>query len=164
MTTSWENDTFASKVGNWGDVDSETESITNEFSDINLDEQTKESTPVKKFNYRITDIQKRNNIYVKSASEYVSYLEKNIRPCKFGIKCYRSTCNFMHVLPEAECTSTYLGKICKNIRKCDSIHQKRCKYDKDCNKKDCSFKHSKDMPTPESYEEYIRTMNEYNQI
>jgi hypothetical protein len=113
------------------------------------------------FDYEISYRQKENNIYVDNTEDYVFYLEKNVRPCKFGIKCFRSKCDFMHVLPEAECEMTYLGKICPSINICKKIHQKRCKYDMDCNKKDCSFKHSTDMPTPEAQDEYIKTMEQY---
>lgn len=154
-----ESTIFVNKTDSWADeeivvVDDSKSDIT----PVDIEE------PVNTVKYKITNIQRRNNIYVETTEDYVSYLEKNVRPCKFGIKCYRSSCNFMHILPEAECQSTYVGKICKNIRQCKKIHQKRCKYDIDCNKKDCSFKHSKDMPSKEAYDEYIKTMKEYNQI
>lgn len=113
------------------------------------------------FDYEISEKQLNNNIYVDNTEEYVYNLEKNIRPCKFGIRCSRLRCDFMHVFPEAECEITYTGGICDHIGSCTKIHQKRCKYDLECNKKDCSFKHSSDMPTIETQVEYIKNMERY---
>jgi hypothetical protein len=162
------------QVDNLGKLQIKTD---DEQSFTNQDDNKEEVKPVKQqrkknswkkknqnktvFDYDISDKQLNNNIYVDKTEDYVFYLERNVRPCKFGINCFRVKCDFMHVFPEAECEVTYTGKICGNINTCDKIHQKRCKYDLECNKKDCSFKHSTDMPTPESQAEYVKNMKKY---
>lgn len=105
-----------------------------------------------------------NRCEINSVKEYIECLQNHMKPCKFGFKCSKGKCTYVHINPEAECEHTYTGELCPDVRKCDKIHQKRCIYDLDCTNSVCSFKHSADMPTPEAQQTYIESMTKYESI
>jgi hypothetical protein len=65
---------------------------------------------------------------------------------------------------ESHCEHTFNGTICKNVKECGKIHVQRCMNNLDCKYKYCQFLHIDEMPDDESKENYMDSMDEYNQI
>jgi hypothetical protein len=66
--------------------------------------------------------------------------------------------------PESHCEHTFNGTICENVKECGKIHVQRCMNNLDCKYKYCQFLHVDEMPDDESKENYMDSMDEYNQI
>jgi hypothetical protein len=69
-----------------------------------------------------------------------------------------------YINPNAHCFHTYQGTLCNDIKKCKKIHIQRCMNGSTCNKKKCTYIHSFNMPDNKSKNNFINTMEKYNQI
>ena len=65
--------------------------------------------------------------------------------------------------PEAHCDHTFQGTICHKVKQCGKIHIQRCMNNLDCQYKHCQFLHLDDMPNDDAKDNFMDTMNEFNQ-
>jgi hypothetical protein len=66
--------------------------------------------------------------------------------------------------PNAHCEHTFNGTLCPNVMKCGKIHLQRCIRNLDCSHKNCPYLHTNDMPDDEAKDNFIYSMEEYNDI
>jgi len=77
----------------------------------------------------------------------------------------RNTPKNEYIIKEhAHCEHTFNGTLCDNVKRCKRIHIQRCINGNKCEKKKCPYIHLKDMTKESAKENFIDTMEQYNQI
>jgi hypothetical protein len=65
---------------------------------------------------------------------------------------------------DSHCEHTFEGTLCTDVKGCGKIHLQRCINNVDCTYENCQFLHVWDMYDDQAKENYMATMNKYNQI
>jgi hypothetical protein len=110
--------------------------------------------------------------YKKPEKKEYKKPEKNINTNIVVIENLQQFLDFMRNTPKneyiieehAHCEHTYNGTLCDNVKKCKKIHIQRCINGNNCEKKRCPYIHLKDMPTESAKDNFVDTMEQYNQI
>lgn len=121
------------------------------FSDIvkNTVQEKKEIIPEKK-QYKKQEY-KSNVVVIENLQQFLDFM-RNTPKNEYIIKDY------------AHCDHTFNGTLCDNVKKCKKIHIQRCINGNNCEKKKCTYIHLKDMPTESAKDNFIDSMEQYNQI
>lgn len=92
-----------------------------------------------------------NVIVIENLQQFLDFM-RNTPKNEYIIKDY------------AHCDHTFNGTLCDNVKKCKKIHIQRCIHGDNCEKKKCTYIHLKDMPTDSAKDNFIESMEQYNQI
>ena len=128
----------------WKDMVINHAEINDDFSDFQVVKQSK------------TKNQKKNSKDILEISTLQEFL--------YMVKSKKQMYVDFVINDDAHCPHSYEGTLCKNVRQCGQIHIQRCIYNTNCTKKNCFYLHSNDMPTKEAKDNFMKTMDKYNQI